>query len=122
MAGHVPDSLKQSLVQAVGGSLDLAFRPMFGGIAAYVDGKVFAMLSDVGLAFKLAAPDRDALLAVPGARPLQYDPYKPPSRSYVSVPDTMLADLPALAGWARRSARHVATLPAKASGKREADG
>ena len=33
---------------------EMTFRPMFGGICAYIGGRVFASLSDVGLALKLA--------------------------------------------------------------------
>jgi TfoX/Sxy family transcriptional regulator of competence genes len=71
-------------------------------------GKPFASLSDVGLALKLAAAERDALLAVEGARPLRYAPDQPPSKSYVVVPETMLVDLDELREWAVRSVAGLA--------------
>lgn len=120
MAGHVPAALRARLEAAVGFSLELAFRPMFGGLMGYVGGKAFASLSDVGLAFKLKPEDRAALLAVPGAAPLRYEPNSPPSAQYVTVPGEMLADDSALADWARRSAEHVTSLPAKPPRKRAA--
>ena len=107
-----PASLR-ALLAAAAPDLDLTFRPMFGGIMGYAAGKPFASLSDVGLALKLAGADHDALLALPGARPLQYEPDSPPSRSYVLVPPPMLDDPAALAAWARRSAGSAAARPAR---------
>ncbi len=68
------------------------FRPMFGGVMAYANGKPFASLSNVGLAIKLDAAHYAALLQERGARPLQYEPSSPPSKQYVLVPDALLND------------------------------
>ena len=84
--------------------LELAFRPMFGGIMGYADGKAFASLSDVGLALKLSGADREALLAMPDSKPLQYGADQPPSKSYVVVPEAMLSAPDALRTWIDRSA------------------
>lgn len=46
---HDPKALQGILTDAAPPDLDIAFRPMFGGIFAYADGKPFASLSDVGL-------------------------------------------------------------------------
>ncbi len=73
----------------------LAFKPMFGGVCAYVGGRVFASLSDVGLALKLPPDVQEELLQVPEARRLQYDPASPPSKQYVVVPPPVLSDKPA---------------------------
>ncbi|WP_156141018.1 TfoX/Sxy family protein [Sphingomonas sp. 37zxx] len=90
--------------------LNVTFRPMFGGVFAYVDGKPFASLSDVGLALKFAGSERDALLAVPGAEPLRYEADQPASKSYVVVPESMLSQPDQLRSWVIRSA---SALPAK---------
>jgi TfoX/Sxy family transcriptional regulator of competence genes len=90
---------------------ELTFRPMFGGACAYVGGRVFASLSDVGLALKLSPADQEALLEVRGAKRLQYEPGAPPSRQYVVVPPRLCQDADALADWAGRSVEHVRTLP-----------
>lgn len=89
---HDPKLLQAMLTRAAPPDLEIAFRPMFGGIFAYADGKPFASLSNVGLAIKLAGSERDAMLALPGAAPLRYEPDDPPSKSYVLVPDTMLSE------------------------------
>ena len=69
---------------------------------------MFASLSDVGVALKLAGADRDALLAAPGAGPLRYEPDQPPSKSYVIVPEAMLSDLESLTAWIVTSVGGVA--------------
>jgi TfoX/Sxy family transcriptional regulator of competence genes len=96
---HDPKALQGVLRTAAPPDLDLAFRPMFGGIMAYADGKPFASLFDGGLALKLFGENRAELLAIPGARPLQYAPDDPPSASYVVVPDEMLSHRESLRGW-----------------------
>ncbi len=108
-----PKVLQAILVEAAPPDLELTFRPMFGGIMGYAEGKVFASLSDVGLALKLAGADREALLAEPGARPLRYEPAQPPSKSYVVMPETMLSNPDVLRRWIVRSA---AGLPSRREG------
>lgn len=94
----------------------LRFRAMFGGATAYADDRPFASLSNVGLALKLAPADQDALLALPGASRLQYEPGAPVSRQYVVVPPALAADPDALAPWLRRSLDHVRAQPARRAG------
>ncbi len=105
---HDPKILQSVCMASAPPDLELAFRPMFGGIMGYVDGKVFASLSDVGLALKLSGAERDALLALPGAKPLQYEAGQPESKSYVVVPEAMLSAPDALRTWIARSAAGLA--------------
>lgn len=93
----------QAHLQAVAPDVPLTFKPMFGGILAYADGKPLASLSDVGLALKLAPADQDELLKIKGAKRLQYEPSQPPSKSYIVVPPSLLKDRAALHGWVLRS-------------------
>ena len=114
---HNPKEL-QLVLQRSAPDMPLAFRPMFGGIMGYADGKPFASLSTVGLALKLAREDHAALLAIEGAVALRYGPDQPVSKSYVVVPAAMLSDPGALRPWVARS---IATLPpAKPRPKRRA--
>ncbi len=101
---HDPKRLRDIMADAAPPELDLAFRPMFGGIMAYAEGKPFASLSDMGLALKAKGPLMAELLAEEGARPLRYRPEDPPSKSYVLVPDSMLDDRDALHDWIARAA------------------
>ena len=107
---HDPKLLQPVLAGATPPDLDVTFRPMFGGLFAYADGKPFASLSDVGLALKFAGSERDAILALPGAAPLRYEPDQPASKSYVLVPEAMLSEPAELRSWVVRS---VSGLPAK---------
>ena len=108
---HDPKALQAVLEAAAPPDLELRFKAMFGGIMAYANEKPFASLSDVGLAFKLeTAADHAALMAVPGAKALQYDASQPISKTYVVVPKAMLTDETELRAWVVRA---VAGLKAK---------
>jgi TfoX/Sxy family transcriptional regulator of competence genes len=91
---------------------ELTFKPMFGGFCAYVNGRVFASLSDVGLALKLAPDAQAALLAKPDAKRLQYEPDAPESKQYIVVPDSIRNDKPTFADWVKQSAEWVLAQPA----------
>ncbi len=117
MSADDPKQL-QSLMQAAAPNLELSFRPMFGGIMAYVGGQAFGSLSNVGLALKFAGVGRDEALAVEGAMPLRYEPDAPASKSYVLLPATIVDDAARLRGWMVRSA--TALKPKAATRKRHA--
>ena len=117
---HDPKELQKILQAAAPPDLELTFRPMFGGILAYVEGKAFASLFDGGLGLKLAGADHAEFSALPGAKPLQYEPNSPPSKSYVVVPEAMLADPAALRPWIVRGAaglKHIVKKPRKAKAR-----
>ncbi len=91
---------------------DLTFKPMFGGVCAYTQGRVFASLSDIGLALKLPPDAQAELLSEDGAKRLQYEPDAPPSKQYIVVPPPMPEDTAALAAWLARSVEYVLAQPA----------
>lgn len=86
-------------------------KPMFGQLAAFVNGNMFMGLfgSDVGV--KLRDPDRDALLAIEGSAP--FGPEERPLRGYVTIPAAM--EMTEVERWVARSLEHVAELPPKAN-------
>jgi len=110
---HDPKALRAVLADAAPPDLELMFKPMFGGVLAYAYGKPLASLSDVGLALKAAGKLNAEFLSVPGAAPLRYEPDAPPSKTYVVVPDAMLADREALRAWIVKAAADLAAAPAK---------
>ena len=114
---HDPRDLQKKLEAAAPPHVDWRFKPMFGGIGAYADDRMCVSLSDVGLAVKLPPKEQEALLALKGAKRLQYEPSMPPSKTYIVVPDGMLADAEALGHWLALSAAHAAVAPAKKPGK-----
>ncbi|MCC6314136.1 MAG: TfoX/Sxy family protein [Thermomicrobiales bacterium] len=106
--------MRQALERAMDESAPdagLRVRKMFGGVGVYAHERMFASLSNVGLALKLDAAGRAALLREPGARPLQYEPDGPVSATYVVVPARIWRDPVAFLPWVSGSAAHVATLP-----------
>jgi len=111
-----PKVLKQHFEDALAhtsNDADITFRPMFGGILAYADGKPLASLSNVGLAFKLGTKDQEELLAQKGAKRLRYEPDAPESKTYIVVPEGFLKDGKELAPWIEKSVAFVRSAPAK---------
>jgi TfoX/Sxy family transcriptional regulator of competence genes len=85
-------------------------KHFFSGAAAYVDGRIFMSLTPAGLALKLAAADRDALLAQ-GATALRYFPKAPVKKDYAVLPDSIRSDEAVLARWIAASIEHCKALP-----------
>jgi TfoX/Sxy family transcriptional regulator of competence genes len=100
------DALER-LIRSIDLPGSVTFKAMFGGAAAYIDGTIFASLSEVGLGLKLAPDDQAELLARPGAKRLQYHADAPVSRHYVVIPRDMESEQDALRGWILRSHAHV---------------
>ena len=110
---HDPKALQAVMAAVSPPDLELAFRPMFGGIMGYAAGQVFASLSNVGLALKMTGADHAALRALPGVTPLRYEPGDPPSKTYLLLPPAMLADPDSLRSWLARSAADLKPKPKK---------
>ncbi len=85
----------------------LSFKSMFGGMCGYWGELVFASLSDVGLALKLAQSDQEELLQIPGALRLRYDDKAPPSKQYILIPQNLRKDAKTLSAWLERSLEYV---------------
>jgi TfoX/Sxy family transcriptional regulator of competence genes len=87
-------------------------RKMFGFDCAFVNGNMFSGLHQADLMLRLPEAEREALLALPGARP--FEPVEGrPMREYVVVPASMHADRRALARWMAKALRYGASLPRK---------
>lgn len=91
----------------IGHDIDFQVKPFFGGAAAYVKGHICLTLTNVGLAVKLSAVDRQELLQVNGARQLQYFPNAPIKKEYVVLPDDMVNDSHTLRQWVIKSMCNV---------------
>src|SRR5664279_3960905 len=96
---HDPKDLQKKMQAAMPANVDWRFRPMFGGIGVYANDRMCVSLSDIGLAVKLAGDGHAALLKLKGAKPLQYEPGAPVSKTYVVVPPAMLTDPKTLGHW-----------------------
>jgi TfoX/Sxy family transcriptional regulator of competence genes len=111
---HVPAELRKTMQAALPPHVDWRFRPMFGGIGVYANDRMCVSLSDVGLAVKLQGDERAALLRLKGAKPLQYEPGAPVSKTYVVVPDAVVNDARALGHWLAVSAAQASGPARKA--------
>ncbi|MDB5397360.1 MAG: hypothetical protein JWM91_4866 [Rhodospirillales bacterium] len=65
-----PKQRRTIFAKAAPPQFEMRFNPMFGGILVYVFDKPAEWLSDAGLALKMPGTERDALLAIQGAKPL----------------------------------------------------
>ncbi|MFN0090751.1 MAG: TfoX/Sxy family protein [Acidimicrobiales bacterium] len=86
-------------------------KPMFGNVAAFVNGNMFAGLFGADVGVKLADADRGELTAAGGG------PFGPPERpmgGYVALPAAWRADRASTDQWMARALDHVSALPAKA--------
>ena len=91
-------------------SATIECKHFFSGAAAYADGRIFMTLTTVGLALKLDASDRAALLDQ-GATLLRYFPSAPIKKDYVVLPESIRSDDVALAPWIDASVEFCRTLP-----------
>jgi TfoX/Sxy family transcriptional regulator of competence genes len=88
---------------------------MFGGLAAKVNGHIFAGLFGRSTMLSLPEPDRTVALALPGAAP--FDPMGDGrARSQkVMLPASMMRDPKALRSWIGRAFKAAAQLPPRAA-------
>ncbi|MGH8156924.1 MAG: TfoX/Sxy family protein [Rhodanobacter sp.] len=105
------DALRRELEDAaahLGKPHDLRFKPMFGGLMAYLDEEPCAWLTVGGLALKLAPTDQSVLLQLDGTSRLIAKPGAAPSRHYIVLPASLCHDTAQLAAWLARSAAGAA--------------
>ena len=92
---------------------DVEHRLMFGYPALFVGGNMVSGLYESTWFVRLTEPDREALLAQPGAGPVEIMPGRAMS-GYVALPPRLIADdEPALRAWLDRAVAFGRTLPAK---------
>lgn len=117
----VPPENRPIFYEALPKSSRVEARKMFGGIAAKVNGYVFAGLFGRSTMVLLAEPDRVAALALEGAAP--FDPMGDGrARSEkVMLPESMMDDLEELRRWIARAFESATALPKKAENGKKAE-
>ena len=114
MAMPKPDDRTRQLFQAVlPEDPRVQTRPMFGNLAAFVNGNMFAGLFGNDLFVRLPEDDRAALLGEPGGHLLEPMAGRP-MREYVVLPQAWQGQPERLHEWLRRGLNWTATLPSKA--------
>jgi TfoX/Sxy family transcriptional regulator of competence genes len=91
---------------------------MFGGVAAKVNGQMFAGLFGRGAIVKLSAADQRSALALDGAA--MFDPMGNGRvmRDTVLLPESVMEEPDDLRAWLRKAFDYTATLPTKKPKKR----
>lgn len=96
----------------------IAMRPMFGNLAAFVNGNMFAGLFGEGLFVRLP-DDQAAPIRKQGGR--DFEPMAGHAmKGYVTVPDNWRSKPAATQAWIATSLTFARGLPPKASGKKAA--
>ncbi|HEY5857489.1 MAG TPA: TfoX/Sxy family protein [Aldersonia sp.] len=83
-------------------------KPMFGNLAAFVNGNMFAGLFGASVGVKLGADDHAELAALGGG---PFGPEERPMGGYLTLPPTLTSEQ--AAQWVDRARGHIATLPPK---------
>lgn len=86
---------------------DVRARRMFGGMGIYTGERMFAFLIGEDIGLKLAPPDYDEAMQLPGAGPLHPDAESEPMREYVKLPKSVLDNVDQFVMWVERSAEYV---------------
>lgn len=85
---------------------------MFGGIAAMVNGNIFAGLFARSIIVKLSDKDRAEALEVDGTAP--FEPMEGrPSKDTLLMSESVMEDVVEMRAWIQRAFDHIAKLPAK---------
>ena len=88
---------------------DVEVKPMFGQLAAFVNGNMFAGLFGSAVGVKLPEDAAAELSALPGSGP--FGPEERPMGGYVALPADM--DDAEASTWLERARQHVASFPPK---------
>jgi TfoX/Sxy family transcriptional regulator of competence genes len=91
---------------------DVTRRQMFGYPCAWIGGNMLTGLFAQDWWVRVSEPDREALLALPGAHPFEVMPGKAMGR-YVVMPADVVADDVRLDGWLAKAIDFSRTLPPK---------
>jgi TfoX N-terminal domain len=91
---------------------DITRRKMFGYPCAWIGGNMLSGLFAEDWWVHLAEPDREALLALPGAHQFEVMPGKAMGR-YVVMPANVVADDAAVDAWLAKAVAFTRSLPPK---------
>ena len=90
-------------------------KPMFGNLAAFVNGNMFMGLFGPEIGLRLAEADRDKLASAPGAGP--FGPKERPMKDYVTMPLAWRDDEATTSVWVDKALAHTSALPVKVKKK-----
>lgn len=91
---------------------DITLKPMFGYPCAWIAGNMVSGLFAEDWWVRLSEPDRESLLALPGAHQFEVMPGKAMGRYVVLPPDVTSSD-PDVDAWLVKAIDYTRTLPPK---------
>lgn len=100
-------ALIKASAPATAGGASPDCRHFFSGAAAYVEGKVFVLLTPVGLSLKLPPAACEELMKHHGATPLRQFPQGPIKKNYVVLSPVLRHDPAALRPWLQAAVDYV---------------
>ena len=86
-------------------------KPMFGNLAAFVNGNMFMGLMGAEVGLRLGDEDRDVLLATAGAG--RFGPEDRPMKEYAAMPAAWREDSASAEKWVAIALDHTAEMPPK---------
>ena len=102
----------QTFEGAVAGLDGAERRTMFGYPSVFLRGNMLACVFQDRIMVRLSPADREAAMAIDGARPFEPSPGRA-MKEYVDFPRGVIDDESALREWIDRGARYVMSLPPK---------
>ena len=96
-------------------------RPMFGNLAAFVNGNMFLCLLGDDIAVRLPERERDALLREDGAAPFAPIPERP-MKEYIAMPGAWREQPDRIREWVGRSLSWASEMPKKKPKRRKGGG
>jgi TfoX/Sxy family transcriptional regulator of competence genes len=107
-----PDEASKAFFQTVVPERpDVRIKPMFGNLAAFVNGNMFMGLFGSDLFVRLSEADRESLVKA-GGTPFEPMPGRP-MREYVMLPSVWLSQPKRVREWVERSLAWAEGLPPK---------
>ena len=98
------------------GRAGVEVKPMFGNVAAFVNGNMAAGLFGSSLGIRLSPEDRAALMAMDGAG--TFGPPDRPMKEYVTLPSAWREDSEQTEAWIRKGLDHTSSMPPKKKKKK----
>jgi TfoX/Sxy family transcriptional regulator of competence genes len=103
--------------RAVSNRADVERRTMFGYPSVFLGGNMLACVFQDRIMVRLSPADREAAMAIDGARPFEPSPGRA-MKEYIDFPRSVIDHEVALREWVDRGARYVMSLPPKKAKRR----
>ena len=113
----VPDEHRPLFTAALPNDKRIQTMPMFGGLAAKVNGHIFGGLFGRSAIVRVSPADEAEVLALDGAGWFSPMGDGRQSKTSIQLPESIMDEPDELKSWLRRAFDHAVTLPAKAAKK-----